>query len=115
MLSGSRKWGALAAAEAFILPSHQENFGIAVVEALACARPVLISYRVNIWRQIVADGCALAESDDLAGTQRLLERWAETSSAERLTMGEKARRCFTERFEINRSVDSLLGALHAKP
>ena len=36
MLTGKPKWGAFAAAEAFILPSHQENFGIAVVEALAC-------------------------------------------------------------------------------
>ena len=43
MLSGNPKWGAFAAAEAFILPSHQENFGIAVVEALACGIPVLIS------------------------------------------------------------------------
>src|SRR5207237_540512 len=42
MLSGSLKWGAFEAAEAFVLPSHQENFGIAVVEALACGKPVLI-------------------------------------------------------------------------
>ncbi|HYJ06292.1 MAG TPA: glycosyltransferase, partial [Chthoniobacterales bacterium] len=55
MLTGSPKWGAFSAAEAFILPSHQENFGIAVVEALACATPVLISNQVNIWREIEAD------------------------------------------------------------
>src|SRR5207302_11178337 len=30
MLTGNRKWGALNAAEVFVLPSHQENFGIAV-------------------------------------------------------------------------------------
>ena len=55
----SRKWGALSAADAFILPSHQENFGIAVVEALACGTPVLISNKVNIWREIVADECGI--------------------------------------------------------
>ncbi len=53
MLTGNPKWGAFAASEAFVLPSHQENFGIAVVEALACGRPVLISNKVNIWREIV--------------------------------------------------------------
>jgi glycosyltransferase involved in cell wall biosynthesis len=43
MLTGDAKWGAFQCAEVFILPSHQENFGIAVVEALACGKPVLIS------------------------------------------------------------------------
>jgi len=46
---GDLKWGALRACEAFILPSHQENFGIAVVESLAAGRPGLISNQVNIW------------------------------------------------------------------
>jgi glycosyltransferase involved in cell wall biosynthesis len=39
MLSGDLKWGAFHAAEAFVLPSHQENFGIAVAEAMACGVP----------------------------------------------------------------------------
>ena len=65
MLAGSSKWGALSAADAFILPSHQENFGIAVVEALACGTPVLISKEVNIWREIDADQAGYAEDDDL--------------------------------------------------
>ena len=54
MLTGDAKWGALYGCEAFVLPSHQENFGIAVVEALACGKPVLISNQVNIWREIEA-------------------------------------------------------------
>ncbi len=52
MLEGSLKWSALRAAEVFILPSHQENFALSVVEALACARPVLISDRINICREV---------------------------------------------------------------
>lgn len=111
MLTGNLKWGAFAAAEAFILPSHQENFGIAIVEALACGRPVLISKEINIWREIVEAGCGLAEEDDLAGTRRLLERWRATSTAQRREMSERARRTFAERFEINRAVDSFLAVL----
>ncbi len=115
MLTGDRKWGALAAAEAFILPSHQENFGIAVVEALACGKPVLLSNKINIWREIVEDGAGYAEEDDLAGTQRLLARWDETSPAQRQEMSHQARRCFAERFEIHRAVDSLLAVLQNPP
>ena len=40
MLQGEAKWSAFRAAEVFCLPSHQENFGIVVVEALACGKPV---------------------------------------------------------------------------
>jgi glycosyltransferase involved in cell wall biosynthesis len=48
MLRGEDKAGALAAADVWALPSHTENFGLAVVEALAAGRPVLLSPAVNI-------------------------------------------------------------------
>ena len=112
MLEGSMKQGAFASAEAFVLPSHQENFGISVVEALAVSVPVLISNRVNIWREIEADRAGYVESDDLAGTTRLLQRWIDTAPAEREMNRQNARRCFEQRFEINRAVDSLLQILN---
>ena len=112
MLGGTLKWGAFSTAEAFVLPSHQENFGISVVEALACRTPVLISNKINIWREIVNDRAGFADEDDLDGTTRLIERWQQTEPAERLAMKQNARRCFESRFEINRAVDSLLEVLH---
>jgi glycosyltransferase involved in cell wall biosynthesis len=102
------KWGAFAAADAFVLPSHQENFGIAVVEAMACGTPVLVSNKVNIWREIVDSGSGFAANDDAAGTQRLLERWLTLDSAAGKAMRDAARATFAERFEIHRAVRSLL-------
>jgi glycosyltransferase involved in cell wall biosynthesis len=52
MLSGERKAAAIAAAELFVLPSYSENFGFAVVEALAAGVPSIISNKVNIWREV---------------------------------------------------------------
>jgi glycosyltransferase involved in cell wall biosynthesis len=112
MLQGAMKQGAFASADAFVLPSHQENFGISVVEALAARLPVLISNRVNIWREIDANRAGYIESDDLEGTTRLLRRWVDTPPAERETIRGNARRCFEQRFEINRAVDSLLQILN---
>ena len=112
MLEGSMKQGAFANAEAFVLPSHQENFGISVVEALAASVPVLVSNRVNIWREIEADRAGYVESDDLAGTTRLLQRWIGTAPAEREMVRQNARRCFEQRFEVDRAVDSLLQILN---
>lgn len=111
MLKGEAKWAAFNEAEAFILPSHQENFALAVAEALACGVPVLISDRVNIWREIEADGAGYVEHDDRAGTERLLERWKNSSPEARATMRLNARRCFETRFQIDRAAESLLRVL----
>lgn len=112
MLEGPMKEGALAAADAFILPSHQENFGMSVVEALAAGLPVLISNRVNIWREIDTDEAGYVEDDDLPGTTRLIERWLHTPPEKREAMCSNARQCFARRFEINHAVDSLSQILH---
>jgi glycosyltransferase involved in cell wall biosynthesis len=112
MLRGNLKWGAFSAADVFVLPSHQENFGIAIVEALACGTPVLISNKINIWREILADAAGFADEDDLVGTTRLLQRWINASESDRNKMRVNARRCFEARFEINRATDSLLSVLN---
>ena len=114
MLEGPLKRGAFENADAFILPSHQENFGMSVVEALSFGVPVLISNRVNIWREIAADHAGYAEPDDLAGTTRLIERWLHTSPDEQKLMRVNARNCFLRRFEINRAAGSLLAILQAQ-
>ena len=115
MLTGDVKWGALSGAEAFVLPSHQENFGIAIAEALACGTPVLISNKINIWREIEADGAGLIENDDHAGTANLLKRWLAMPADARATMRENARKCFASRFEIERATDSLLQVIANPP
>jgi len=111
MLEGDMKWGALRAAEAFILPSHQENFGIAVVEALACGAPVLLSNKVNIWREIAGDGAGLIENDDIPGTVALLRRWFAFEEWQRRDLRETARDCFLRRFEIREAATNLTKVL----
>jgi glycosyltransferase involved in cell wall biosynthesis len=99
-IDGNLKWGALRACEAFVLSSHSENFGIAVVEALAVGRPVLISNKVNIWHEIEGDKAGLVEDDTLEGTERLLRRWFGLSSAEREATASRARHSFEKRFTM---------------
>ena len=55
MLQADLKWGAFYASDVFALPSHQENFGVAVAEALACGLPVLLSDKVGVWREVEND------------------------------------------------------------
>jgi glycosyltransferase involved in cell wall biosynthesis len=107
MITGDLKWGSLHAADAFILPSHQENLGIAVVEALACHVPVLISNKINIWREIEKDSAGLVENDDLEGTVRLLDRWMGLPLPERTVMRTQARNCFEQHFDIAQAAEKL--------
>ncbi len=107
MLTGDLKWGALRSAEAFVLPSHQENFGIVVAESLAAGRPVLISNQVNIWPDILADGAALVDDDTLEGTQSLLRRWLELPPASREAMAARAWPCFSSRYSMERAAASI--------
>ncbi len=110
-LSSPEKWGALAAAEAFILPSHQENFGLAVAESLAVGTPVLISTQVNIWREIKADGAGLVERDTPAGTLRLLMRWESLDLEEKKRIAMRARSCYESHFAAEKAVEALLAFL----
>lgn len=99
MLTGAAKWGAFQSAEAFILPSHQENFGIAVAEALSCGAPALISDQVNIHGDISASEAGMVEPDTLDGVIQLLRRWASLSAVERDRMRQRAVQCWRDRFD----------------
>ncbi|MEZ2144650.1 glycosyltransferase [Bradyrhizobium sp. DN5] len=108
MLEGSKKWGAFHGCEAFVLPSHQENFGIVVAEALACGKPVLITDKVNIWREIERESAGIVEKDDGAGIVSLLERFMNMNDDERAIMGVKARSAFSTHFDVDQNVTKLL-------
>jgi len=51
-LEGEEKRAAFAASAVFVLPSYSENFGVAVVEAMASGLPVIVSDRVGIHREV---------------------------------------------------------------
>jgi len=74
MVHGPEKTGLLQACEVFALPSYSENFGIAVVEALAAGKPVVVSKHVNIWNDIATAGAGIVvESSVQATADALLE------------------------------------------
>jgi glycosyltransferase involved in cell wall biosynthesis len=95
-LYGDMKIAALAEAECFCLPSRQEGFSIAILEALACAVPVVISDQchfpevadANAGLVVTLDPEAVAKGLDAVLKDRALAR----------TMGENGRRMIFETF-----------------
>lgn len=114
MLTGDLKWGAFRSADLFVLPSHQENFGIAVVEALACGVPVLITRGVNIWREIESDGAGLIiEHPSIPVLEEALCRWLALTPTETANIRRQAKRCFASRFRSDEAARLLLETLRA--
>jgi glycosyltransferase involved in cell wall biosynthesis len=111
MLTGDAKWGALYGCETFVLPSHQENFGIAVVEALSCGKPVLISNQVNIWMEINRGGGGIVADDTWAGTKSLLQQWLSLSAEAKNNMGQNALNVYHEKFDIEHSSNTFFKAI----
>lgn len=112
MISGDLKWGAYYACDAFILPSHQENFGISVVEAMACGKPVLISDKVDIWQEIYTYGAAMIMHDSLTSITSTLTKWCALHPADNEKMADNARRCFQDQFEIKNATTKLIKILN---
>jgi glycosyltransferase involved in cell wall biosynthesis len=114
MVSNDLKWGALNSCEVFMLPSHSENFGSAVVEALSCSLPVLISNKVNIWREIELFGAGIVSDDSLVGSNCMLNNWTNLSDLDKINMRNQALNCFNERFNIKSAAINLSNFLESE-
>ena len=74
MLHGAEKLAAFQLAHVFVLSSYTENFGIAIVEAMTQNCPVVISNKVNIWREIRDANAGLVTDCDAAQTATAILR-----------------------------------------
>ena len=98
MIAGQEKLAALADADLLSAPSFHENFGLAVIEALACGTPVVISDQVNIYPDIQAAGVGGVVPMDVAALAREIDRWLEDESMRR-TAAAKAPAFVRERYD----------------
>jgi glycosyltransferase involved in cell wall biosynthesis len=103
MLTGDEKWGALRSAAFFVLPSHQENFGIAVVEAMALGVPVLITKQVNIWQEVELSGSGHVVMDNVDDVSCGLNRFCSLVPDQLRVLGQNARLCFEMRFNLEKN------------
>jgi glycosyltransferase involved in cell wall biosynthesis len=113
MLQGSEKWGALCSADAMILPSHQENYGMVVAEACSVGLPVYLTDKVNLWREVVDTGAGVAENDDPPGIQSLVDQWL--LAEDRAIRSHAAKQCFEQRLHIDRTVENLCKIFEQAP
>jgi glycosyltransferase involved in cell wall biosynthesis len=96
-IDGERKNVLLSCASLLALPSHQENFGLCVMEALSHSVPVLVSPGVNLAPEIVTAGAGwVAPIDKEALTAKLEEALSdEAELAKRGRAGQQLSRQYS--------------------
>ena len=106
-LENEEKWMAFAGANVFVLPSYAENFGIAVLEAMACGIPVVISDQVGICsdvREAQAGIIIQIEINQLADAMIRLLDHPEIGKK----MGENGRRLVEEKFTAKKVIPQII-------
>jgi glycosyltransferase involved in cell wall biosynthesis len=121
MLIGEAKRAALADADVWVLPSYDENFGFAVLEALASGLPVVTTDRVGIWREIQQAEAGLIVPCDVHALSAAIARFLE-DPALREEVGCRARELVRRRFSWRSSAEQmgevygqLCAAAHRQP
>jgi glycosyltransferase involved in cell wall biosynthesis len=105
MLDVHEKWEMIRMSDSLILPSHQENFGMVVAESLALGKPVYITNKVNLWREVQLANAGMVVNDDQEGVNSLVNQWLNQSNTE---MKKAAEPCFLQNFHIKKTAENLL-------
>jgi glycosyltransferase involved in cell wall biosynthesis len=90
MLSGEKKTSALTNADLFVLPTHSENFGIAIAESLAYGVPVITTQEAP-WEDLLTYDCGWWIEDNQLALKTALIEAMKLSDSQRQTMGRKGR------------------------
>lgn len=106
-LETEQKLAALAECDLFVLPSYSESLGMAVVEAMACGKPVVVSDQVAIHREIVGAEAGLVVPCQVEALAEGIARLAGDIQL-RWRLGENGRRLARERFSLEAMTTELV-------
>ena len=107
-LADDEKQAALADADLFVLPSYSENFGIAVVEAMAAGLPVVVSQQVGIHHEIAQAQAGLVVSCDAGELAAALVQLLNDSTLGR-SMGENGKSLAHQTYSSDAVTRKLIG------
>ena len=105
-LYGDEKWGAIKASKAMLLPSHGENFGISLVEALSLKKPVITTDKVNISKVIKKFNAGLISKNNLNSFKLRLKEFENYKQKTLSLISSNALKCFKKNFDLSNKNES---------
>lgn len=94
---GEQKWKLFKEADLFILPTHSENFGIVVAEALACGTPV-ITTQGTPWKELESNHCGWWTAIGTEATTKALKDFLQQTETQLEQMGRNGRKLVEEKY-----------------
>jgi glycosyltransferase involved in cell wall biosynthesis len=104
---GDIKWGALLASKAMVSATHGENFGISFVESLSLGKPVLTTFKVNIFKEILKFNAGLISKDNTNDYSKILLKFDQFNKIKMKKISKNATLCFKENFDLSSKKNSL--------
>jgi len=106
-LTGSMKSAAFATADLFCLPSYQENFGVAVAEALSIGLPVMVSSAIDISSRVSYYQAGLVHQNTADCICDALTLWSTVDHEQRSLFSTRASQLFSQEFDWKYSSSAL--------
>lgn len=107
MLTGREKLEALSGSDIFILPSYSENFGMAIVEAMACGLPVVTTNKVGVYREITEAEAGLIVSCDATQVEEALLKIIDNEKLAK-DWGKNGKKLAKELFDFKKITDKMI-------
>jgi glycosyltransferase involved in cell wall biosynthesis len=106
-----QRWAAFDGADVFVLPSHAENFGIVVPEAMARAKPVVVTTGVQFAEHVRRSGAGTVVPAGVTELAAALDSWL-CDEAARRRAGELAKAYVRKHFSWRQTAEKLVGLYH---
>jgi glycosyltransferase involved in cell wall biosynthesis len=94
---GMNKIKAYTAADVFVLPTHSENFGIVIAEALSAGLPVITTLGTP-WSSLITKKCGWWIADDKESVKKAMLEAMDKSETELRSMGRRGQKYIREEF-----------------
>lgn len=104
---GNRKWELFRQADLFILPTHSENFGIVVAEALASGTPAVTTMGTP-WSELESRRCGWWTKVGTEATVQALRNFLSLTENELEKMGRNGRKLVEEKYSARKVAEEFV-------
>ncbi len=106
-VTGDDKWDLYKNALMFVLPSYSENFGMSVVEAMACGCPVVISDKVGIYKEVLENNAGIVVKTDPKSVEEGILRLLNDEKL-RITITDNAKAMVIKYYDIDKVAEQMI-------